>query len=131
MFEDSKGVIRSRKLKKYRQHNGQKKKDRRTKNDLHNITQKIKDRATGTPLSYASEFRCFGMINSPWSTCCSWYKSCDKSSIFKKFNKSYCTLYSIYMYICIWKPASSWKMTQLSWFACILKKCTVTFIKLF
>jgi hypothetical protein len=37
MFEDSKGVIRSRKSKKDRQHNGQKK---RTNNDLQNITQK-------------------------------------------------------------------------------------------
>ena len=45
-FEDTKGVIRIRKSKKDRQHNGQKKKDKRTNNDLQNIAQKINDRAT-------------------------------------------------------------------------------------
>jgi hypothetical protein len=39
-FEDTKGVIRSQKSKKDRQHNGQKKKDKRTNNDLQHITQK-------------------------------------------------------------------------------------------
>ena len=33
-FEDTKGVIRSQKSKKDRQHNGQKKKDKRTNKDL-------------------------------------------------------------------------------------------------
>ena len=42
MFEDTKGVIRSRKLKKDRQYN--------VNNDLQNTTQKTKDRATRTPL---------------------------------------------------------------------------------
>ena len=42
-FEDTKGVIRSRKSKKYRQHNGQKNYDKRTNNDLQNTTQKTKD----------------------------------------------------------------------------------------
>jgi len=32
-FEDTKGVIRIRKSKKYRQHNGQKKQDKKTNND--------------------------------------------------------------------------------------------------
>jgi len=42
-FEDTKGVMRSRKLKKDRQHNmTQKKTDKRTNNDLQNITQKLK-----------------------------------------------------------------------------------------
>jgi hypothetical protein len=36
-FEDTKGVIRICILKKNRQHNGQKKKDKRTNNDLQNI----------------------------------------------------------------------------------------------
>jgi hypothetical protein len=40
-FEDTKGVIRICKLKN-RQHNGQKIKDKRTNNDLQNITQKLK-----------------------------------------------------------------------------------------
>ena len=39
-FEDTKGVIRIRKSKKDKQHNDQKKKDKRTNNDLQNITQK-------------------------------------------------------------------------------------------
>jgi hypothetical protein len=50
IFEDTKGVIRIRKSKKDRQHNGQKKKDKRTNNDLQNTTHKPKDRATRTPL---------------------------------------------------------------------------------
>jgi len=37
-FKDTKGVIRSYKSKKNRQHNGQKKKDNRTNNYLQNIT---------------------------------------------------------------------------------------------
>ena len=41
-FEDTKGVIRSRKSKKDRQYNG-KKKDKRTNNNLQNTTQKIID----------------------------------------------------------------------------------------
>jgi len=36
-FEDTKGVIRIRKWKKNRQHNGQKKKDKGTNNDLQTI----------------------------------------------------------------------------------------------
>ena len=41
-FEDTKGVIRIRISKKDRQHNGQKKKDKRTNNDLQNIHIKLK-----------------------------------------------------------------------------------------
>jgi hypothetical protein len=41
-FEDTKGVIRIRKSKKNRQHNGQKIKDKRTNNDLQNIHIKLK-----------------------------------------------------------------------------------------
>ena len=52
-FEDTKGVIRIRNSKDM-QHNGQKKKDKRTKkNNLQNITQKTKDRAKRTPLKTA------------------------------------------------------------------------------
>jgi hypothetical protein len=36
-FEDTKGVIRIRKCKKNRHHNGQNKKDKWTNNDLQNI----------------------------------------------------------------------------------------------
>ena len=38
-FEDTKGVIRSRNWKKNIQHNGQKKTDTMTNNDLQDITQ--------------------------------------------------------------------------------------------
>jgi hypothetical protein len=41
-FEDTKGAIRIRMSKKNRQHNGQKKKDTRTNNDLQNIHIKLK-----------------------------------------------------------------------------------------
>ena len=41
-FEDTKGVIRIRKLKKDRQHNGQAKKDKSKNNDLQNIHIKLK-----------------------------------------------------------------------------------------
>jgi len=41
-LEDTKGVIRIRKSKKGRQHNGQKKKDKRTNNDVQNIHIKLK-----------------------------------------------------------------------------------------
>jgi tRNA A-37 threonylcarbamoyl transferase component Bud32 len=41
-FEDTKGVIRIRISKKYRQHNGQKKKYKRTNNHLQNIHIKLK-----------------------------------------------------------------------------------------
>jgi hypothetical protein len=41
-FEDTKGVIRIRISKNNRQHNGQKKKYKRTNNDLQNIYIKLK-----------------------------------------------------------------------------------------
>jgi len=41
-FEDTKGVIRIRKSKEDQQHNGQKKKDKGTNNDLQNIHIKLK-----------------------------------------------------------------------------------------
>jgi molecular chaperone GrpE (heat shock protein) len=41
-FEDTKRVIRSRNSKKDRQYNSQKKKYKRTNNDLQNTTQKTK-----------------------------------------------------------------------------------------
>ncbi len=42
IYEDIKGVIRIRKSKKNRQHNGQKLKDKMTNNDLQNIHIKLK-----------------------------------------------------------------------------------------
>jgi len=49
-FKETKQVIRSRKSKKDRQYNDQKKKDNRTNNDLQNTVQKTKDRVTRTSL---------------------------------------------------------------------------------
>ena len=61
-FEDTKGVIRSRKSKKERQRNGQqicfKRTTRGTNNHLQNITQKTKGRAIRTPLKIGGELRC-------------------------------------------------------------------------
>jgi CRISPR/Cas system-associated protein Cas5 (RAMP superfamily) len=51
-FDDTKEVIRIRKSKKDRQHNGQKKKDKKTNNDIQNIAQKTKDQVTRTTLYY-------------------------------------------------------------------------------
>ena len=45
-IDDSKEIIKSRKPKKDRQRTGQKKRDKRTNNDLQITTQKNKDRAT-------------------------------------------------------------------------------------
>jgi hypothetical protein len=49
-FENAIEVIEIRKSKKDRQHNGQRKNDKRSNNDLQNATQKTKDRVTRTPL---------------------------------------------------------------------------------
>jgi len=49
-FEDSKVVIRIRKSKKDRQHNGHNKKDKGTNSDLQKATQRTKDRALRTSL---------------------------------------------------------------------------------
>jgi hypothetical protein len=57
-FGDTKMVIRFRKSKKDRQNNGQKKKYKRTNNDLQNITHKTKDRVKPTPLATGDELRC-------------------------------------------------------------------------
>ena len=51
-FEDTNDIIKRRKSKD-RQYNGQKKKNKRTNNALYYITQKIKDRATWSPLKPA------------------------------------------------------------------------------
>jgi hypothetical protein len=53
-FEDTKGVIRIHNSKKDRQHNDQKKMDKKTNNDLQNITHKAEDRVTRTPLKFST-----------------------------------------------------------------------------
>ena len=64
-FEDMAVVIRSRKSKRDRQHNCQKKKDKRTSNDLQNITRKTKD------LSARTQLNVFEITTDvKWSACC-------------------------------------------------------------
>jgi len=63
--EDTKGVIRIRKSKKYRQHNDQK--EKRTNDYPQNTTQKTKDRATRSPLKTRGELRCSERVG---SSCC-------------------------------------------------------------
>jgi hypothetical protein len=68
-FEDTKGVIRiriSKKKKKKRQHNCQKKMYKGTNNDIQN-KHKTKDRVTFNPLKTAGELRCSGRISSSCS----------------------------------------------------------------
>ena len=67
-FEGTKGVIRIGKLKKDRQHNGQKKKDKRTNNDLENATHKIIYHATQTLLKNGGKLRFSGRVGSSFST---------------------------------------------------------------
>jgi hypothetical protein len=58
-FYDTNGIIRMCKSKKNRQHNGQKKKDKMTNNDLQiKSTHKTKDWVTRTPLKTGGELRC-------------------------------------------------------------------------
>jgi hypothetical protein len=67
-FEDTKGVIRIPKSKKNRQHNGQKKKDKRCKQRYTKHTYKTKDRTTRTPLKTRGEIMCSVRVNSSFST---------------------------------------------------------------
>ena len=67
-LEDTKGVIISLKSKKDKQYNEQKNKDKRTNNDLQNITQKTKDRATRIPLTTVGVPGCSGRVGSTCST---------------------------------------------------------------
>jgi hypothetical protein len=67
-FEDTKGVIRICILKKNRQHNGQKKKYKRTNNDLQKYTYKTKDWVTQTPLKIGGDLGCSGRVSSSCST---------------------------------------------------------------
>ena len=68
-FEDTKLVIRIRNSKD-RQHNGKKKKDKRTNNDIQNKTPKTKNRATRTPLRTVGKFWCSGKGRSSCSQTC-------------------------------------------------------------
>jgi len=69
MFENTKVVISSRKSKTDRQYNGKNKTDQRRSNDLQNMTQKTKDRATRTPLTTGVELRCSWRVSISCFTC--------------------------------------------------------------
>jgi hypothetical protein len=91
-FEDTKGVIRIRKLKQDRQHNGQKKKvkQRSTKH-----THKTKDRVTQTPLKTGGELRCSRRVSS------SVYHSlvpayCDAELVYHSLVPAYCDAELVY-----------------------------------
>ena len=62
------------------------KKDERIKNDLQDILQKTKDRATRTQLRTAGELRCFGTASSFCSTCDTCRK--DEPNIVLRGNRS-------------------------------------------
>ena len=71
-----------------RQHNGQKKKDKKTNNDLQNTTQKGKDRAARNPLKTGGELRCSRKVRSFCSTSgirrvATLLVKCDKTDIIK------------------------------------------------
>jgi hypothetical protein len=57
-FDDTRGVIRIR-TSKNRQHNGRKKRYKRTNNDIQNIAHKTKDR-----VKTGSELSCSGRVDS-------------------------------------------------------------------
>ena len=67
-FEDTKVVIRIRISKKNKQHNGQKKKYKRTNNNLQNTMHKAKDQVTQTPLKIGDELMFSGRVTSSCST---------------------------------------------------------------
>ena len=61
-FEDNKGVIRIRKLKKNRQHDGQKKKAQRDRQRSKKHTHKTKDGVARTPLKTRDEPICLERV---------------------------------------------------------------------
>ena len=92
-FYDTKGIIIIRKSKD-RQHNGQKKKNQRTNNDLQNITHKTKHQVARISLKTRVELRCFGRVGSSCSTsgthsCYSSYKPDDNTWIMKGPESAY------------------------------------------
>jgi hypothetical protein len=68
--EDTKEVIRIRKSKKDRQHNGQKKKDKKTNNDLQNkhIQLMIQLKNNTNLVKTGDELRCSGRVGSSCTT---------------------------------------------------------------
>ena len=90
-FEHTKGVIRIRISKKDRQHNGQKKKRQKDRQQSTKHTHKAKDRVIRTPLKTGGELMCPGGV---CSACFTNYKSGDKSSM-RKAPGSVCDKWNI------------------------------------
>jgi hypothetical protein len=68
-IEDTKGLFRIGCIsKKNKIYNGQKKRDKRTNNDLHNSTQKTKNWTTQIPHKTEGDLRCSGRVSSSCST---------------------------------------------------------------
>ena len=84
-FEDTKGTIRNRISKKNRQHNGQKKKYKKTSNDRQNIHIKLKIEQH-KPHEKLGELRCSGRVSSSCSTS-------GTCRVKKKLNKDSCNTY--------------------------------------
>jgi hypothetical protein len=84
-FEDTKGTIRNRISKKNRQHNGQKKKYKKTSNDRQNIHIKLKIERH-KPHENPGELRCSGRVSSSCSTS-------GTCRVKKKLNKDSCNTY--------------------------------------
>ena len=66
-LEDTKRGTYNPYIEEGRRHNRQKKRDKRTNDDQQNMTQKIKDRATRTPLKTGSELKCSGSVSNSCS----------------------------------------------------------------
>ena len=75
-------VIRSRISKEDRQYYGQKKKDKRTNNDLQNTTQKTKDRPTQTPAKTSAV-----NLRAPEEICSS-FSAFDTRSVYRHISTS-------------------------------------------
>ena len=96
----SKWVIRIRKSKD-RQHNGQKKKDKRTNNDRQNITYKTKYLVTRTPLKNGGELRCSGRVSSSCSTGGTIHVNLVKNPMTShdKFDLSFCDIVLVGLFV--------------------------------
>ena len=67
-LDETKGVTRCRKSKTKNNTMVKRKKDKMTKNDLQNSTEKTKDRVTRTPQKIGGELGCSGKVSSSCST---------------------------------------------------------------
>ena len=92
MFDYTKGIIRSWKSNKDRQHYCQKKRDKKKNNYLQNTTHKTTDWETRTQHKTIGEVNCTRMVNSPSFTI---------NTQIHEIWTSYCT--PVYVNKCIWQ----------------------------